>query len=150
MKKYLLLLMVAALSIACTSIEDKTRDNCDAIIAALNNRNWDKADDLIDEFLDWYDDLSLEDQYTVEQIVRSYDNFKLRATLGFASVEDQAKDYQKQAEDLDVEFTKAFEAGDGKKIDELEKKADKFFEEIEKWYNSLSEEDKKKVDTMGY
>ena len=146
MKKFFLLLSIAVLSIACTSIEDKTRDNCDAIIAALNDRNWDKADDLIDEFFDWYDDLSLEDQDTVEQIVRSYDNYKLLATLGFASVEEQAEDCQKQATKLAEEMAKAAAAGKMEKLYELEKEAEKLCKEYDEWYYGLSDEDKKAVD----
>ena len=134
MKKFFLLLSIAVLSIACTSIEDKTRDNCDAIIAALNDKNWDKADDLIDEFFDWYDDLSLEDQDTVEQIVRSYDNYKLLATLGFTSVEEQAK------EKLEA-IAKAIAEG---KTEE----AEKLVKEYDEWYKGLSEEDKKAVDKV--
>ena len=132
MKKFFLLLSIAVLSIACTSIEDKTRDNCDAIIAALNDKNWDKADDLIDEFFDWYDDLSLEDQDTVEQIVRSYDNYKLLATLGFTSVEEQAKEKQEA-------IAKALAEG---KIET----AVKLSEEYEEWYYGLSREEKRAVD----
>ena len=151
MKKFFLLLSIAVLSIACTSIEDKTRDNCDAIIAALNDRNWDKADDLIDEFFDWYDDLSLEDQDTVEQIVRSYDNYKLLATLGFASVEEQAKKYAERAEKLEKEIFAAYEAWDDKKAEELEIEFVKLTKEYEEWYNGLSEEDKAKAEkAMGY
>ena len=146
MKQFFLLLSIAVLSIACTSIEDKTRDNCDAIIAALNDRNWDKADDLIDEFFDWYDDLSLEDQDTVEQIVRSYDNYKLLATLGFTSVEEQAKDYQKQATKLAEEMVKAAAADDEKMLEELMKEAEKLEKEYDEWYYGLSDEDKKAVD----
>ena len=132
MKKFFLLLSIAVLSIACTSIEDKTRDNCDAIIAALNDRNWDKADDLIDEFFDWYDDLSLEDQDTVEQIVRSYDNYKLLATLGFTSVEEQAEERVEA-------IAKACAEGKYEKAEKLSK-------EYEEWYYGLSDEDKKAVD----
>ena len=145
MKKFFLLLSIAVLSIACTSIEDKTRDNCDAIIAALNDRNWDKADDLIDEFFDWYDDLSLEDQDTVEQIVRSYDNYKLLATLGFASVEDKANKYAERAEKLKKQIFAAYEAEDDKKAEELENEFEKLTKEYEEWYKSLPEWDKKAV-----
>ena len=145
MKKFFLLLSIAVLSIACTSIEDKTRDNCDAIIAALNDRNWDKADDLIDEFFDWYDDLSLEDQDTVEQIVRSYDNYKLLATLGFTSVEDKAKNYAERAEKLEKELDKAYAFGDIDKAEKLEKKAMELEKEYDEWFKGLSEEDKKAV-----
>ena len=146
MKKFFLLLSIAVLSIACTSIEDKTRDNCDAIIAALNDRNWDKADDLIDEFFDWYDDLSLEDQDTVEQIVRSYDNYKLLATLGFASVEDKANKYAERAEKLEKELDKAYAFGDIDKAEELEKKAMELEKEYYDWFKGLSEEDKVKAE----
>ena len=145
MKKFFLLLSIAVLSIACTSIEDKTRDNCDAIIAALNDRNWDKADDLIDEFFDWYDDLSLEDQDTVEQIVRSYDNYKLLATLGFASVEDKANKYAERAEKLEKQIFAAYEAEDDKKAEELENEFKKLTKEYEEWYKGLPEEDKRAV-----
>ena len=145
MKKFFLLLSIAVLSIACTSIEDKTRDNCDAIIAALNDRNWDKADDLIDEFFDWYDDLSLEDQDTVEQIVRSYDNYKLLATLGFTSVEDKANKYAERAEMLEKELDKAYAFGDIDKAEELEKKAAELEKEYYEWFKGLSEEDKRAV-----
>ena len=145
MKKYFLLLSIAVLSIACTSIEDKTRDNCDAIIAALNDRNWDTADDLIDEFFDWYDDLSLEDQDTVEQIVRSYDNYKLLATLGFTSVEDKAKKYAERAEKLEKELDKAYAFGDIDKAEKLEKKAVELEKEYYEWFKGLSEEDKRAV-----
>ena len=151
MKKFFLLLSIAVLSIACTSIEDKTRDNCDAIIAALNDRNWDKADDLIDEFFDWYDDLSLEDQDTVEQIVRSYDNYKLLATLGFTSVEDKAKNYAERAEKLEKELDKAYAFGDIDKAEKLEKKAVELEKEYYEWFKGLSEEDKAKVEeAMGF
>ena len=145
MKKFFLLLSIAVLSIACTSIEDKTRDNCDAIIAALNDRNWDKADDLIDEFFDWYDDLSLEDQDTVEQIVRSYDNYKLLATLGFTSVEDKANKYAERAEKLKKQIFAAYEAEDDKKAEELENEFEKLTKEYEEWYKGLPEWDKKAV-----
>ena len=41
------------------------------------------------------------------------------------TVEQQAKDYLKQMEDLEKQAMKAFEAGDEKKFEELAKKAEK-------------------------
>ena len=61
------------------------------------------------------------------------------------TVEQQAKDYEKQMEDLEKQAMKAIEAGDEKKFEELEKKAEKLMNEMEKWYESLSEEDQAKL-----
>ena len=61
------------------------------------------------------------------------------------TVEQQAKDYLKQMEDLEKQAMKAFEAGDEKKFEELAKKAEKLEKEMEEWFESLSEEDKAKV-----
>ena len=61
------------------------------------------------------------------------------------TVEQQAKDYEKQMEDLEKQAMKAMEAGDEKKFEELAKKAEKLENEMEKWFESLSEEDQEKV-----
>ena len=70
------------------------------------------------------------------------------------TVEQQAKDYLKQAEDLAPEMIKAVEAGDEKKLMELEKKAEALEKEMKEWYDGLSEEDKAKAEkaaeAMGY
>ena len=62
------------------------------------------------------------------------------------TVEQQVKDYLKQQEALAKQAEKAWEADDEKKLMELEKKADKLMDEMEEWYESLSEEDKVKAE----
>ena len=62
------------------------------------------------------------------------------------TVEQQAKDYQKQTEDLLKQTMKAIEAGDEKKVDKLMFEGEKLTKEYEEWYKGLSEEDKAKAD----
>ena len=69
-------------------------------------------------------------------------------SIACASVEDKAKDYQKQAADLATEITKAAAAGETEKVEELTKKSEELAKEMTDWYNSLSDEDKKKVDAL--
>ena len=61
------------------------------------------------------------------------------------TVEQQAKDYLKQAEDLQKQLEKAWEADDEKKLMELEKKAEKLAEEQADWFYGLSKEDQAKA-----
>ena len=62
------------------------------------------------------------------------------------TVEQQAKDYEKQLKKLTTEMVEAMMAGDEKKAEKLQKKAVKLEKEMVDWYDSLSEEDKAKVD----
>ena len=62
------------------------------------------------------------------------------------TVEQQAKDYEKQLKKLTTEMVEAMMAGDEKKAEKLHKKAVKLEKEMVDWYDSLSEEDKAKVD----
>ena len=66
-------------------------------------------------------------------------------SIACASVEDKAKDYAKQAEDLATEMAEAQKAGDEKKIEEINKKIEDLTKEQAEWFAGLSEEDKAKA-----
>ena len=66
-------------------------------------------------------------------------------SIACASVEDKAKDYAKQSEELAKEIEAAVKDGDEKKIAELEKKAEDLAKEQADWFNGLSKEDQAKA-----
>ena len=66
-------------------------------------------------------------------------------SIACASVEDKAKDYAKQSEELGKELAAAMEANDQKKVDEINKKIEELTKEQAEWFAGLSEEDKAKA-----
>ena len=66
-------------------------------------------------------------------------------SIACASVEDKAKDYAKQAEELTTELAEAEKAGDAKKIEEINKKIEDLTKEQAEWFAGLSKEDQAKA-----
>lgn len=74
------------MSIACTSVEDKAKEKCDAITKALGHNHFGKAEKFAYEFLNWYYELKFNNQVAVERVVISYNNPELVDILGFDDV----------------------------------------------------------------
>lgn len=80
MKKYFVLLAVAAMSIACgsnnaakqESIEEKANRLCGATIEAILEGDQEKFKELNVEFINWTKELSPEDKALVEQIAKTH------------------------------------------------------------------------------
>ena len=72
MKKFLLLFLVAIFSFACANVEDQAKEKCEAIVNALDDGNFAKAEKLATDFWEWYEELDKEDQAKADKVVEKY------------------------------------------------------------------------------
>lgn len=128
MKKYLLLLLVAAFSVACgsksKSIEDQAKEKCEKIIAAVEAGDFEKAEELDEAFDEWCDTLSDED---FDKADAAYDSYEDKLD---AAIEKGTKKYAKKACD---NILKTLERGDLDKAEEL-------VMDLMYWYEGLAYE----------
>ena len=145
-------------------------------IAALEYGDWDYVNKITAEMEEWYESLSKKEQRMADKVIEDYADEIAEAVAEAVSVavaaaddcddewtdaatgatettaklkltvEQQAKDYKKQFDDLVAEYEKAAEAGDAKKMAEIDKKADELAKEQAEWFAGLSKEDKKMVE----
>ena len=141
------------------------------VIDALEYGDMDYADEISAEMNEWYESLSKKEQRMADKVIEDYADELVEAAVAAAddcddewtdaatgatetpaklklTVEQQAKDYLKQMEELTKQYEAALEADDEKKLMELEKKAVKLEKEMVEWYESLSEEDQMIADKV--
>lgn len=142
MKKFLLLITVAAFSIACgsnsgpASVEDQAKEKCEAIIKAMEAGDFEKADNLKREFAEWGQSLNEADFEKADKVV---ENEKYEEKIDAA----HAKGVEKYATDAYENIIKAFQNDDPIKAKEL-------MEELEMFYENLCKySDRALVDAIG-
>ena len=67
MKKFFVLMMVAAMSIACASVEEQAKEKQEAILKAIAEGKTEEAEKLTKEYDEWYKGLSDEDKKAVDK-----------------------------------------------------------------------------------
>lgn len=132
MKKYLLLVLVAAFTVACGSFgkspEEQAKDKCEAITKALQDGEFKKAMQLSEEMEEWAETLSPEDREKVEAVAMDAAG-DMFGSIG-AMVEDFDIDELVDESDIDA-FVNDMEEDINDFVDDMEDDINDFVEDLE-------------------
>ena len=132
MKKYLLLVLVAAFTVACGSFgkspEEQARDKFEAIAKAMQDGEFKKAMQLTEEMEEWAETLSPEDREKVEAVAMDVAG-EMFGSIG-AMVEDFDFDELVDESDIDA-FVNDMEEDINDFVDDMEDDINDFVEDLE-------------------
>lgn len=141
MKKYLLLVLVAAFTVACGSFgkspEEQAKDKCEAITKALQDGEFKKAMQLTEEMEEWVETLSPEDREKVEAVAMD------AAGDMFGSIGENIEnfDIDELVDDIDVDaFVDDMEADIDAFVDDMEDDVNDFVDDMEDGIDDLVED----------
>lgn len=132
MKKYLLLFLVAAFTVACGSIgkspEEQARDKFEAITKAMQDGEFKKAMQLTEEMEEWAETLSPEDREKVEAVAMD------AAGEMFGNIGSMVQnfDIDEFVDDIDIDaFVNDMEDDIDDFVDDMEDDINDFVEDLE-------------------
>ena len=132
MKKYLLLVLVAAFTVACGSFgkspEEQARDKFEAIAKAMQDGEFKKAMQLTEEMEEWAETLSPEDREKVEAVAMDVAG-EMFGSIG-AMVEDFDIDELVDESDIDA-LINDMEEDINDFVDDMEDDINDFVEDLE-------------------